>query len=363
MCRSLHLIGQVPCLRPRLLVHLAAFAILSALLLSAGCSKHDNPAAPAAAAITIYDCACYHEECELLPSPDGSKIAFTSSDGTAFGIWIVSMAGGTPTPASFPSPPNLDSVGLVAWLNAGSDLIWSAVISHQSYHQGISFICNVANNQTTALTSPYPNSTMMKVESVSPDGSHLLWSDGNTLWTTKLDGSEPTKLCEAPLISNPSWSPDGATIAWGDADFCLSVIPATGGTVTQITPASIGEVDPYFEWAPTGDRIAAMASLDGETQSATLYAVPIAGGTPTALASASSVGSPVWSADGKRIAFGMPGPDQTWDVWTIASSGGAAVRLNTGARDDVPVAWVSGGSQLLIGSYENDRIHVWMLPL
>jgi Tol biopolymer transport system component len=359
MCRSLHLIGQVPCLRPHLFVHLAAFAILSTLLISGGCSKDDNPAAPAPTPITIYDCACYHEGCELLPSPDESKIAFTTSDDAE--IWMVSMAGGTPAPTSFPSPPNVESVGLVAWLNNDSDLVWSA---YMSQGQRMSFMSNVANNQTTALTSPDPSSIMMEIRSVSPDGSHLAWSDADALWTTKLDGSEPTKLCEAPYIGRLSWSPDGATIAWFDADRRISIIPAVGGAVTQITDASIGEVDSHFGWAPTGDRIAVMASPDWDIQPTTLYAVPIAGGTPTALASASQVGSPVWSADGKRIAFGMPGPDENWDVWTVDSTGGAAaVRLNTGARDDIPVAWVSGGSRLLIASYDNDRIYVWTLPL
>jgi Tol biopolymer transport system component len=355
MCRSLHLIGQVPCLRSRLFVHLAAFVILSALLCSAGCSKHDNPAAPAPTPITIYDCACYHERCTLLPSPEGSKIAFTSTDGTVFSIWIVSMAGGTPTRLT-DDIQGISHIDLVAWLKTGSDLVLSI-------NDGGSLIINVANKQTTGLSSPDPNAVFMRVMSVSPDGSHLLWSDSQTLWTTMLDGSEPTKLSEAGN-SDASWSPDGATIAYYDADRRLSVIPATGGTIRQITPASIGEVDPHFEWAPTGDRIAVMASPDWNIQPTTLYVVPIAGGTPIALASANGVGAPAWSADGMRIAFGMPGPDENWDVWMVASSGGAAaVRLNTGARDDIPVAWVSGGSRLLIASYDNDRIYVWTLPL
>jgi Tol biopolymer transport system component/predicted Ser/Thr protein kinase len=80
----------------------------------------------------------------------------------------------------------------------------------------------------------------------------------NTLWRSKLDGSERLQLTFPPKVSAmPRWSPDGKQIAFDSADpghpWGMYVISAEGGTPQAVAPQAPNSMDP--DWLPDGSAL------------------------------------------------------------------------------------------------------------
>ena len=73
---------------------------------------------------------------------------------------------------------------------------------------------------------------------ISPDGSRLVYAQGNRLWVRSLDQLEPRDLVGSELSSgaeglNPFWSPDGKFVAYG-SNGKLWKIPVDGGSASTL---------------------------------------------------------------------------------------------------------------------------------
>lgn len=111
---------------------------------------------------------------------------------------------------------------------------------------------------------------------------------------------------QALWLRNPAISPDGATIAFsyrGD----LWTVPAAGGTATPLT------VHPAYD------------------------------------------SMPVWSPDGKRIAFASDRYGN-FDVFVMAAAGGDATRLTVHSAEDIPSSFTPDGGAVLFGSSRLDSV-------
>jgi Tol biopolymer transport system component len=154
----------------------------------------------------------------------------------------------------------------------------------------------------------------------SPDGKQIAFVDhdpatGGDLWVMNADGSAARRLTSSkpPPSANygarqPSWSPDGRTIAFGYGYVGISVVGADGTGLREL----IRGVSFAAAWSPRGKWIAYAAG--GELNGLSIYVIAPDGSRRTLVARRPccnfSYNGPTWSPDGERMAFTVgPAPD------------------------------------------------------
>jgi serine/threonine-protein kinase len=144
----------------------------------------------------------------------------------------------------------------------------------------------------------------------SPDGLSVGFFAGGKLKTTRLDGSAPIALCDAPAGRGASWSEDGRIVAALDTRAGLSIVSSTGA-VTSLTELAAGETSHRYPRVLPGGKavLFTVSSVPGNFTAASIAAAPLDANAPTSrkivLANAGmsphyvSTGHLVYVADGK----------------------------------------------------------------
>jgi TolB protein len=190
------------------------------------------------------------EEFDPAWSPDGTKIAFSRSDGSRYQIVVINEDGTSP-------------VQLTDGDSSASDATWS------------------------------------------PDGSRIAFtrcSGGScAVYVMNADGSGATRLThgERPGEWDPTWSPDGRRIAVAEIGGIV-VMNADGRDWKRVTDGPADDNNP--DWSPVGQRIAFDASRD--LWDGDIYVVDPDTSRKTNLTDSPPLDSnPSWSPDGLMIAF------------------------------------------------------------
>lgn len=187
---------------------------------------------------------------------------------------------------------------------------------------------------------------------LSPDGQQVVFARSfvgggveqrRELFRMNTDGGGLQRLTDNALFESwPTWSPDGARLAFAAGD--LYVMPSAGGAAVQLTTGGLNPQN--LAWSPDGARLAFNSwpcPEPAECGAAELYVVTFPGGQLSRLTNnAVYDGDPAWSPDGARLVY-ETGPADSTDVNLIPAAGGAPTPLVTTAANTDP-AWSPDGA-------------------
>jgi Tol biopolymer transport system component len=193
-------------------------------------------------------------------------------------------------------------------------------------------------------------------------GGRLAFEVDGEVFTMRIDGSERTQLTRTPVGGQsfePDWSPDGSRIAFsrgGGEGLRVWAMAADGtGAEPLTTPGKeAGDASPH--WSPDGSRVAFVRYRFGDDDiSSTIAVVDVATGRERTLVPQpgrfSSLGEPVWSPDGSRMAYTVDrfdrNGDSVPDLWILDVASGAKRRLVELAETP---AWSPDGSRIAYSS-------------
>ena len=205
----------------------------------------------------------------------------------------------------------------------------------------------------------------------SPDGrwlafhGHLEQSDD--IWLVRVGGSErPTRLTRfgpGADTGEPDWSPDGRALAFSSngpplegnlgSVYTIAVDPATGlalGGPVRVPLEGFQGSAMGARFSPDGERLAFYGrSLDDGR--VTVYTVPAAGGTPTAVVSLTNgepYSAPEWNADGASLFYSRNDGFGPFQVWRVDILTGATEQVTTGALGALQPSVSPGGRTLAV---------------
>lgn len=160
----------------------------------------------------------------------------------------------------------------------------------------------------------------------SNDGKWVTYAayPDQTIWRARADGSDRLQLTYSPTVAAlPRWSPDGTQIVYVAADpgktWSMFLISAQGGSPQPLLNDTTHQVDPV--WSPDGKRIA--FGRQGKKADG-IYVIDLDTRQTSLIPGSEKLFSPRWSPDGRYLAalnqestklFLLDWKSQTWSEW------------------------------------------------
>jgi Tol biopolymer transport system component len=280
-------------------------------------------------------------------SPDGCSIAFVRD-----GLYVVDAAGGPPKKLTA-NPPGAGSHAVIAaaWAPEGERIALSlsgeegpTAAPEQTFYIDVLDSDGSGRRRLVPFRADEPT--------WSPDGERIAFTrhftiDSSDIYVVDADGSDLRRLTRrssrSPGANSPAWSPDGRRIAfvrWPDQRNDLFtgaeiyVVDTDGGGPRRVTARPLespGDFGPV--WSPDGKRIAFVRASEQDVTD--VYVVNPDGSGLRRLTRTGDASEPAWSADGRTIAFSRritSGQFEQGDLYVIDAEGGGLRRLTTSPR-------------------------------
>jgi Tol biopolymer transport system component len=247
---------------------------------------------------------------------------------------------------------------LLLALLAGLVWFWSAPLPN----------AHVATLKTSPVTS-YPGQE--RWPAISPDARQLAFSwnggSGNNfdIYVKPLRADARTRLTiNSAQDMYPAWSPDGKRIAFArlgartDGENGLFVVPASGGPEAQLRAGDVR--DP--SWSPDGKRIAFVALPKPPAASSRVMLLDLSDLGARALTSPAgnlSDTNPVFSPDGRLLAFVRWTGEEAADIYLQDFGSGQSRRLTNMNRPVLGLSWSGDGRTIVFGSNDGREGRIW----
>lgn len=286
-------------------------------------------------------------------SPDGSKIAMTTSKNNSIEIWdmleweLLNAFGDKiatpfgkmpPTSISWSHESMRIAVGYLGYVEVYDITTGGLVISIDPVEGS-----KIARNGDYFYSSYY--------FAWSHDATKLMWSafDTITIWDLTTGGLR--KLQGNNSIRGISLSPDGTKIAVASFKNSIEIWDLVSGECLKTLAGYSGPGDPYIgdvAWGPKSDTL--LASFGGLSYSSgvvQIWNLTTYNCTKTIFANTYFVDSVSWSPDGTKFAYDC-GP--TVNIWDIESDTYVRTFTGNGHTGSNWVSWSPDGAKLLYGA-------------
>ncbi len=207
----------------------------------------------------------------------------------------------------------------------------------------------------------------------SPDGGRIVFGskrDGGftyEIYVMDADGSNPQRLTNNGHDDySPSWSPDSERIVFSSVHE-IYVMDADGGNQQKLSQDDRKDYSP--SWSPDGKRIVFSSERKGHFETnfeitSEIYVMDADGGNERRLTeNRNNDWHPVWSPDGRRIAFSSYKPGN-WDgieIYVMGADGGNERRLTKNLRADDSPSWSPDSERIAFESFRDGNWEIYVM--
>jgi Tol biopolymer transport system component len=224
------------------------------------------------------------------------------------------------------------------------------------------YIMDIEGNNQKRLTTNNANDGRF---SCSPNGRRIVYSlegDEGDMYTINDDGSWEFPLVSGRRAYEPTWSPDGAKIAfqsWENDTAEIYVMDADGGNFVQLTHNSA--YDDYPTWSPDGTEIVFVSGRDGNEE---IYVMSADGTNQRRLTRNSATDTwPSWSSDGKEILF-QSAINYQWAIFIMDADGTDARQISPAGYSCNFPCWSPDGTQIAFHSWKDpNQAEIYLMDL
>jgi TolB protein len=225
--------------------------------------------------------------------------------------------------------------------------------------------------QRAALAQAYQlTHSIVYDPSPSPDGKRLVYNivlEGREqFFVMNIDGTGSAQLTHDDADhEDPAWSPDGKTIAFTyikDKAERISTINADGTGLKHLTPPDVRAIHP--NWSPDGSRLAYCTDDDlapPRKNDSDVMVIDMATGKISSLITGGVNTYPVFSPDGKRIAFRRMVGVTNSEVFVANADGTDARNITNHPAFDGWPAWSPDGKRIAFASNRNSSYQIFTM--
>jgi Tol biopolymer transport system component len=181
---------------------------------------------------------------------------------------------------------------------------------------------------------------------VAPDGSLIAYTfaspSGFEIYTMKLDGTDRKPVTSKSLDLMPAWSPDSKKIAFLSLRggwYNIWVVNRDGSNVTQVTKFGRERIVQSPVFSPDGKQIA--FTTIAKSTAWEIWVVNLDGSNPHKVVGTvgTDPNNSTFLAAWQKGKFLIGGYQGNWDPYFVADTGGEPVRIVQADKDDKPSDW------------------------
>lgn len=213
----------------------------------------------------------------------------------------------------------------------------------------------------------------------SPDGKSLSFVSSREkmnvfkLYVINADGTGLRKLTDASSkVGFSTWSPDGKKIAFAttvccrgkDSDiFIVDADSSAAGNTKPINLTKTKDLNSKPDWSPDGTRIAFVTTtvVNEKDHIKDIYIINVDGTNPVKLTdSRTNDDSPCWSPDGTKIAYDSVN-DGVADICVMNADGSNIVNLTQDNFKDFKPVWSPDGKEIAFATLRDGNREIYIM--